>query len=108
MDERRKQPRIEVSTTAVVLARHNDGVTMTIESLSVSGARMVGPLTVAVDEPLQILFELDGRPIDVRAEVVRVEPRDTATDRVSVRFVEVQPAAHDAIYEIVRQRLQIK
>jgi hypothetical protein len=39
--ERRNEPRAEASTMAIVLARHNAGVELAIDSISVSGARLV-------------------------------------------------------------------
>jgi len=49
-----------------VLARHNPGVTFSIENISVNGCSLVGPLTLSVGDRVQILFEVDGSPIDVR------------------------------------------
>jgi len=49
---------------------------------------LLGPLTLSVGERVQILFELDQRPLDVAADVVRVERLDMMRDRVAVRFVD--------------------
>src|SRR5258705_3238528 len=95
--ERRSAPRVDVCTTAVVLARHNDGIAFTIESLSISGARMVGPLTLDRGERVTIMFEAAGHPIEVRGEVVRVERQTISDDRVAIRLVELSDETRDAI-----------
>ena len=94
-----------MSTTAVVLARSNDGVPFRIESLSIGGARLAGPLTLNNDEPVQILFELDGHPLDVRGEVIRVVDRTLDRDIVLVRFVDLADHARELIREMVRRTL---
>jgi hypothetical protein len=104
--DRREHPRADVEATAVVLVRHNAGVTMTIESLSVGGARIIGELTVDRGDRVQILFDIAGRPVEVFGEVVRVDKRDIATDRVSVRFVDVAVETRDLIRELVREVIE--
>ena len=105
-EERRQDPRATVATSAVVLARHNDGVGLTISSLSVGGARLVGPLSLDRGERIQILFEIDGRPVEVSGEVVRVEKQDMMTDRISVRFVDVPDDVRELIQMLVRRALE--
>jgi hypothetical protein len=99
--DRRVHPRAEVKKTAVVLARHNAGVTVTIESVSIGGARFVGPLTLREGERIQILFEVDGHPVDVGAEVIWGKPQDINHDRVAVRFVEIPDDAKELIHKLV-------
>ena len=83
----------------MVLVRYNAGVALTIENVSTDGARLVGPLAVDLGERVHILFEVDGRPIDVAGEVIRTDLRDMVTDRVSVKFVDVD----DETTELLRQ-----
>ena len=104
-DERRVYPRVAAATTAVVLARHNAGVTLTIDSISLGGARLEGTITVEVGERVQLLFEVEGRPVDVAGEVVRVQMIDMATDHIAVRFVDVAGDAKDLIRQLVDQSL---
>ncbi len=92
--------------TAMVLARHNAGIAFVIESLSVSGARLVGPLTLGMGERVQILFEIDERPVDVNAEVVRVTKQDLMTDSIAVRFVELSSDARESIRGLVLRTLE--
>jgi len=56
--ERRAHPRSEISTRAVLLARHNAGVEMQIVSISLGGARLIGEITLSLDERDEILFEI--------------------------------------------------
>ncbi len=104
-DDRRQSPRATVSTSAVVLARHNNGVTFAIENISTTGARLAGPLTLGVGERIQILFEIDGHPVDVKAEVMRVDKYDMMTDRVAVSFRDVDPETQQRITRLVQQAL---
>jgi hypothetical protein len=104
--ERREEPRADVSTAAVVLVRHNEGAAMTIESVSTSGARLVGPVTLDVGERIQILFEVDGSPIEVSGEVVRVEATDMTTDRIAVRFVDVADDTRVKLRLLVQRALE--
>ena len=104
-EDRRTAPRVELSATAVVLARHNDGVPFVIESLSTSGARLVGPLTLDRGERVAVLFEAGGHPIDVRGEVVRVERQTISQDRVAIRFVDLEGESLEAIRRLVSEIL---
>ncbi len=85
----------------IVLARHNDGVEFAIESIATGGARLAGPLTLAVGENIQLLFEVAGRPVDVQAEVIRVERQDIMTERVAVSFRNVSDTTHELIHQLV-------
>lgn len=106
--ERREHPRINVAASAMLLVRHNPGVAFSIESISVSGARLVGPLTLEVGERVQLLFELEGVPIDVEGEVVRVERPDIMTDRVAVAFRNLSATTRALIYELVQRSLDFE
>jgi hypothetical protein len=104
--ERRRHQRAAVSTTAVVLARANDGVSARIESISIGGARLSGRLTLSDREAMQVLFEVDGHPLDVKAEVIRVVDRTFDRDVVLVRFIDLADNARELIREIVRRALE--
>jgi hypothetical protein len=104
--DRRAHPRLATATSAIVLARHNDGVPLTIVSLSLSGARLIGEITLAVGEQVDVLFEIDGHPVDVTGEVVRATKLDIATDEVAVRFLAVTDAARQLIREAVARSLE--
>ena len=86
-----------------MLARHNAAVSLTIVSISLGGARLEGEISVGVGERIQILFEIDGQPIDVHGEVVRVEMLDMATDHIAVRFLDPSPDARGSIREMVER-----
>ncbi len=104
--ERRKHARVGVTQTAVVLARFNSGVEFTIESISVGGARLFGPLTLEEGERVQILFEVDGHPIDVHAEVISIVTRSVDRDRVLVRFVDLAPDTAERIRAMIQHALE--
>jgi hypothetical protein len=102
-DERRQYPRAAAATTAIVLARHNAAVSLTIASISLGGARLEGNITVAMGERVQILFDVEGHPVDVSGEVVRVEMIDMATDHIAVRFVDVELDTKELIRQLVER-----
>jgi hypothetical protein len=108
VSERRADVRADVDSTAIVLARHNAGVPMVIESLSVSGARLAGPSTFGVGEQIHILFEIEGSPLDVAGEVIRVEHQDIINDRIAVRFVAVTDEARLSIRRLVLETLNLE
>lgn len=108
MNNRREHPRVEVTAHAVILARHNEGVTFTIESISVGGARLVGPLTLEVGERVLVLFEVAGTPIDVEGEVVRAERQDMMNDRVAIAFKNVSETARSLIHQLVLTSLDVE
>lgn len=104
--ENREYPRATTAAQAVVLARHNNGVGLTIVSLSLGGARLVGSISVDVGERVQILFEFDGQPVDVEGEVVRTESLDMATDHIAVRFVSLTSKAKESIRAMVDHSME--
>jgi hypothetical protein len=106
-DDRRRDPRVgDLSIHATVLARHNEGAGFTIDDISAGGALLIGPLTLSIGERVQILFEVDQRPLDVSAEVVRVERLDMMNDRVAVRFVDSEASRTTiaAVVDRLRER----
>jgi hypothetical protein len=90
------------------MARQQPGVAFLIESLSVGGAKLIGPLTVARGERISILFEVDGSPVDVTGEVIRAESFDLETDHVAVRFVGITDTARRLIRDLVSQILDLE
>jgi hypothetical protein len=108
VSERREHPRADICTTAIVLARHNAGVSFTIESISLGGARLAGPLTLASGERIQLLFEIDGRPIEVFGDVIRVDRQDINTDHIAVKFVELTAETRELIRDLVRRTLELE
>lgn len=102
-DERRVYQRATAATTVNVYARHNAGVTLTIASISLGGARMVGAITVEVGERVQILFDVDGQPVALDCEVLRRVMIDMATDHIAVRFIDVKDDAAELIRRLIQQ-----
>jgi hypothetical protein len=95
MDIRRTRSRSESGVTALVLARHNDGIEVAVEDVSIGGATLTGPFTLDIGERIQIFFHVDAHP--VTAEVVRVESRNMTTDCAVVRFAARGDDTHEAI-----------
>jgi len=86
--------------------RHNPGVTFEIENISVGGCSLVGPSTLSVGDRVQILFEVDGSPIDVSAEVIRAERVDIMNDHIAVKFIDVEDATHERIQRLVTKAIE--
>jgi hypothetical protein len=63
---------------------------------------LVGEITVAIGEPIQMLLDISGHPVDVKGVVVRTEKCDAVTDIVAVRFVDVSADSKARISELVR------
>ena len=105
MGDRRQHVRVDVQISATVVPPRGAGVAMMMEDLSLGGARFVGPVQVQLGERVHVQFDLAARTIDLVSEIVRVELRDMAADRVSVRFVEVPDSARAAIEKHVRSCL---
>jgi hypothetical protein len=91
-----------------VIARHKPGVAFLIESLSVGGAKLIGPLTVGRGERISILFEVDHAPVEVAAEVIRAESFDLETDHVAVRFIGMTDTSRRLIRDLVSQILDLE
>lgn len=81
---------------------------MLIESISTGGALLVGPLTLDRGEQVQILFEIDDHPIDVVGEVVRSENHDVMTDRVAIKFINMNAETRMLVRELVRRTLELE
>jgi c-di-GMP-binding flagellar brake protein YcgR len=108
-DDRRRHPRAaDLGIAAVVLVRHNPGVTLSIENLSIGGAMLVGELTLSAGELLQILFEVDGSPVEVAAEVVRVDRLDMTHDRIAVRFLGLDDVVSERIQRLICKVIQLE
>lgn len=107
-DDRREHARVAFATSAVVFARHNAGVAFSIESISAGGARLVGPITLGVGERVQLVFEIDGTPIDIEGEVVRAQRQDIVNDRVAVRFENLSNATRAFIHQLVERVLDLE
>ena len=105
--DRRAHPRVDVSTSAVVLVRSNAGVNATIDSISLGGARLTGQFALDPTERIQILFEFEGDLVWVTGDVIRVEARDLFCDRVAVRFVDLAGEARELVRKLVLQTLEL-
>lgn len=103
-DERRRAPRVDTSIKATVTSGKRT-VPFVIDSLSTSGARLVGALALAMKEKISILFQAEDQRIDVAAEVVRVDTADLMTDQIAVRFIDPSPEVAAALRILVERSL---
>ena len=79
--------RIVKSIDATVAMGKRAPVSFTIENISVTGAKMQGPLTLKLKDRITIVFFDDKERIEVQADVVRVDTADLMTDEIAVQFV---------------------
>jgi hypothetical protein len=93
--------RVNVLAVAWVRVRHNEPVKMSLYNVSTSGACLIGPITLAVGERIDVLIEIDS-PIDLRSEVVRAESIDMTTDRVAVRFLDTSDEVDQQLRAFIR------
>lgn len=104
LGDRRSAPRIATSLAASVTAGRRT-IALTVENLSVTGARLVGPMPMTVGQRLRITFALEGVSVDVLADVVRVQTPNLLTDRVAVHFVDMCARSRAAIAALVARAL---
>lgn len=103
-DERRRAPRVDTSIRATVTAGKRT-VPFVIDSLSTTGARLIGPLALAMNETIAVVFTAEDHRIDVSAEVVRVDTADLMTDQIAVRFIDLGPETTAALKLLVEHML---
>ena len=102
----KRAPRVDANLKAVVTAGPKRSVPFTIDSMSVTGARLTGPLALVLGQVMSVTFTATGHSVTVEVEVVRVDTADLLNDQVAVRFIKVPNEAKDAIDDFVRQRLE--
>ncbi len=100
-----RAPRVPTSILATVTAGKRTGVRFTIENISITGAKLEGPLTLARGERIGILFTAAGHSVQLSAEVVRVETADLMTDQIAARFIDPTPEDKEAIQALVNKLL---
>ena len=97
--------RVPTQIVATVTAGKRTGVKFTILNVSITGAKLEGPLALNKGEQIKIRFQSEGKSIEVVAEVVRVDTEDLLSDQIAARFLDLTPDAHAAIQEIVDEHL---
>lgn len=99
--DRRRHPRTEVVATAMVFSSNRLHGTFLVQDLSAGGARLVGRVEAAKDDPLTVLLQFPGRAgFSVAARVARHDGRDGEA-RTAVVFVDLAPEEEDAIHEAI-------
>jgi hypothetical protein len=100
LTEKRIEPRIETTLSATVISgkRH---VEFTIDNLSASGARLIGPLPLGVGDRIRLMLGFERGKLETIAEVVRVHSADLLTDQVAVRFIDLPTETEAAIRVLV-------
>lgn len=102
--ERRRHPRTgKVDIEAAVAPRAEaDACPVEIESLSIGGALVTGPLQASVGERLRVM--LGSRELEAR--VLRTESRGDGSSAVALAFCDDSPAALAEIERIVLRALE--
>ncbi len=103
-DELTRAQRVHTSIVATVTAGKRS-VPFTIENISVSGAKLEGPLSLKQGEHIIILFEAAGHSVQLTAEVMRVETPDLMTDQIAARFIDPSAADREVIQHLVNKLL---
>lgn len=100
--------RIATSIVATVSAGKRSAVPFTIHNLSVTGAKLEGPLALARGERIRVVFECEGERVELVAEVVRVDSEDLMTDQIAARFSSPTDEAQSVILRLVNKMLDAK
>lgn len=97
--------RVPTSIVATVSAGKRVAVPFTIHNLSVTGAKLEGPLALARGERIKVVFECEGERVELVAEVVRVDSEDLMTDQIAARFISPSDEAQSVIQHLVTKML---
>jgi len=101
-----RAPRVPTSIVATVTAGKRTGVIFRILNVSVTGAKLEGPLSLALKDRIKIRFEWEGTAVELAAEVVRVDSPDLMTDQIAACFVDVPEETQAAIQELIARLLE--
>jgi hypothetical protein len=102
-----RAPRAATSLVARVTAGRRQPERFTILNVSVTGAKLEGPLSLALKDKIKIRFDWEGKSIELAAEVVRVDSPDLMSDQIAARFVDVSDDAKQVLAELVAGMLEI-
>lgn len=97
--------RVPTSIVAKVSAGKRADVPFTILNVSLTGAKLEGPLALKLHQIISIKFESESKSVAIEAEVVRVDTPDLIVDQIAARFVDPSPEARDVMSEIVKRAL---
>jgi len=101
-----RAPRVPTSIVATVTAGKRSGVIFRILNVSVTGAKLEGPLSLALKDKIKIRFDWEGTSVELAAEVVRVDSPDLMTDQIAAHFIEMPPETQAAIEALVARMLE--
>jgi len=101
-----RAPRVPTSIVATVTAGKRTGVIFRILNVSVTGAKLEGPLSLALKDKIKIRFDWEGTSVELAAEVVRVDSPDLMTDQIAACFIETPPETQTAIQDLVARLLE--
>lgn len=74
-----------------------------VHALSLDGAEMVGPLTFAIGQRIDVALASVGETVVISSDVMRVDSTDLLHDRVTVRFVALTSAARAVVARLMSQ-----
>src|SRR5688500_3004895 len=105
IDEKRVEARVDTSLSVTVIAGKRS-VAFTVDNLSATGARLVGPLPLTMGQRIRVVLPVDSGPLELGAEVVRIHTADLVSDQVAVRFLSMSAESVGAIRGLVLRTLQ--
>ncbi len=100
-----RAPRVSQPIVATVSAGKRGPERFTIQNISISGAKLEGPLALALRERITLVFKAGDESVTLQAEVVRVETADLMSDEIAVAFVDMTEATREAIRALVNRVL---
>ena len=104
-DEPVRAQRAPTSIIATVTAGKRAGVQFRIMNLSITGAKLEGPLALRLNDTIRIKLTVDTQPVELDAEVVRVNTADLLTDQIAARFLNPTSDAVATLQRIVHAAL---
>lgn len=98
--------RVQTSIVARVSAGKRADVRFTILNVSVTGAKLEGPLALKLHQRISIKFESGDLSAEVEAEIVRVDTPDLLIDQIAARFVDPSSEARDVLRQIIDRAVE--
>jgi PilZ domain len=91
---------------SVGAGRRSD-VPFRVLNLSVTGAKLEGPLALRLHEKIRIKLTIEEKSVELEAEIVRVNTADLMTDQIAARFLQPSAEAVNLLQHIVDQALYV-
>lgn len=100
--ERRRNERLRVRSTAVLLLEGIELGSYAVDNLSPGGALLTGDISALQDDQVTVLLLIHGRPsIEVDGRIMRLDRSVGSTIRMGVAFEHASSATEDALWELL-------